>query len=214
MNARCNPANSMYRRNYSDRGITVCSEWQHSYPTFRDWALANGFREHVAVHGEKNTTLDRYPDQNGNYEPSNCRWATRKLQARNMRRNTLLTAFGETKTLVEWSEDSRCVVSWAALRDRVQAEWQIEEALTKPKMSPGTYREGVRSQIDRDRGPVKRVFNVGMYEVDEDRRGILLAHYSDLWGWDANFCEVVRELMREKVEELSPKPPTSEASPE
>jgi hypothetical protein len=61
---------------YGGRGIRVCAEW-HSVHCFRDWALANGFAEHL--------TLDRYPDRDGNYMPSNCRWATWSEQALNRR---------------------------------------------------------------------------------------------------------------------------------
>lgn len=74
MIARCyKPINNRYR-NYGARGIKVCEEWKNDKTTFFKWAFNNGYNEQL--------TLDRI-NVNGNYEPSNCRWATRKQQARN-----------------------------------------------------------------------------------------------------------------------------------
>jgi hypothetical protein len=117
---------------YFDRGITVCAEWKENYVAFRDWALANGYRDDL--------TLDRWPDKHGNYEPSNCRWATPVQQARNTRRNRLVTAFGETKAVVEWAEDARCFVSSGTLWHRLKTGWDAERAIATPKIYRGTPR--------------------------------------------------------------------------
>jgi hypothetical protein len=74
MISRCKPGwpSASY---HGDRGITVCEEWR-DFKTFRDWALFHGYADDLQ--------LDRI-DNDGNYEPGNCRWVTPKQQARNTR---------------------------------------------------------------------------------------------------------------------------------
>lgn len=124
MKWRCSSNNLEDKPDYFERGIRVCEEWANSFPAFRNWALANGYRDDL--------TLDRWPDNNGNYEPGNCRWATTEQQARNTRRNRYLTAWGETKLLVEWSEDPRCGIPKSVLATRLWQGWSEEEAVMTP----------------------------------------------------------------------------------
>jgi hypothetical protein len=70
--SRCTNPNVKAFPRYGGRGISVCDDW-HSFPAFRDWAEANGYRDDLAI--------DRI-NNDGNYEPSNCRWATYKEQGR------------------------------------------------------------------------------------------------------------------------------------
>lgn len=122
MKWRCSPRNKR-RADYFDRGISVCEEWAVSFPAFRDWATANGYEDHL--------TLDRV-DNDGNYGPENCRWATRVQQARNKRTNRLLTVWGETKSIAEWAEDPRCEVSRYTIATRLWMGWGEAESVTTP----------------------------------------------------------------------------------
>lgn len=93
MRERCRrAANNRYNR-YGGRGIKVCDEWQ-DYIVFKAWAIKSGYSDGL--------TIDRI-DNNGNYEPSNCRWADNYEQANNKRNNHLITYNGETHSAAEWA---------------------------------------------------------------------------------------------------------------
>lgn len=120
---RCENSKCHAFRNYGARGISVCELWRRDYTQFREWSLRNGFDDSLEI--------DRI-DNDGNYEPSNCRWTTRKRNASNRRGNRIIEAFGESKTMTEWSEDARSPVGWACLQMRLNRGWLPEEAIITP----------------------------------------------------------------------------------
>ncbi len=130
MRQRCeNPTNAVFPR-YGGRGIKVCARWQV-------------FENFLADMGEKpkGKTIDRFPNNDGDYEPGNCRWATPGEQARNTRRNHPLTAFGETLLLVEWAE--KVGVPGPVLLKRLNRGWSPEKTVSTPLVHPGDRRSHV-----------------------------------------------------------------------
>lgn len=116
----CDPKDSAFKH-YGGRGITICDEWRNSFEAFRDWALLNGYSDEL--------TIDRI-DNNGNYEPSNCRWATNEIQANNKRTNRMITYDGKTQTVKQWADELG--LNYYTLHSRItKRNWSIERALTK-----------------------------------------------------------------------------------
>ena len=125
MRSRCRNKNHKLYEHYGGRGITICKEWD-DFDAFRTWALENGYVENDNRH---KCTLDRI-DVNGNYEPSNCRWATVQEQLNNTRRNTLIEYNGETHTLREWADIAG--INYSTFCNRWVRGWSIERMITQP----------------------------------------------------------------------------------
>ena len=113
---RCTCETSQSYKHYGGRGISICQEWLDSFHTF------------VKDMGErpKGASIDRI-NVNGNYEPSNCRWATRKEQQSNKRNNVLITYDGITKTLKAWSDELG--VKSDTIKDRIESGYSLDIAL-------------------------------------------------------------------------------------
>lgn len=137
---RCQNKKNENFRNYGGRGIRVCDEWKNDFTKFYDWAMGNGY-DYDAEYGE--CTIDRI-DVNGNYEPSNCRWADRITQANNKRpssewkprKTKTWTIDGVTKPQKEWCEEYGAELM--TVRYRIKHKGlSVLEALTMPKMTTG-----------------------------------------------------------------------------
>jgi hypothetical protein len=117
---RCYNENSHAYFRYGGRGISVCKEW-HKFEPFFDWATQNGYKKCLSI--------DR-KDNDGNYEPSNCRWATPQQQANNTRKNRLITFEGRTQTMIQWAREKGIKQSTLSMRINKYG-WSAEKALRK-----------------------------------------------------------------------------------
>ena len=129
MKARCDNDSNIGFHNYGGRGITYCERWCK-------------FEHFFADMGEcpEGLTLERN-DVNGNYEPNNCRWATRKEQGANKRVNRRVTFGGETLTVSQWAE--RLNLSYETLMYRLIRGMPLDRAL-QPRIYSRWHPEGVR----------------------------------------------------------------------
>lgn len=124
MKSRCCNKNNKNFENYGGRGIQVCEEWlgENGFLNFYEWAMNNGYSEHL--------TIDRI-DVNGNYEPSNCRWADLVTQENNRTNNRMITYDGQTMTMAMWAK--KLGINYKTLANRIYTnKWSIEKALTTP----------------------------------------------------------------------------------
>jgi hypothetical protein len=119
MRSRCaNPSHKQYA-DYGERGITICAEWDSFDVFYAD----------MGQRPSPKHTLER-KDNNLGYSKDNCKWATWEEQSRNKRSNRLITAFGKTQCLVEWSTETGLHVK--TISNRIDRGWTVERALTQP----------------------------------------------------------------------------------
>ena len=136
---RCYNVNSKAYFRYGGAGIVMCEEWKNSFRAF--------FRD-VGPRPSKKHSIDRYPNQKGNYEPGNVRWATAKQQCRNRSSNQVFEIDGVSRTLAEWCEIAN--VGIYRVMARLKLGWPIQTALFAPKGSKcpdATPSEDVRRKI-------------------------------------------------------------------
>ena len=140
MRRRCDTPSAKSYARYGGRGIRVCERWAD-------------FRAFLADMGRRPTAMHRIEriDNDGNYEPRNCRWATPLEQARNRRNNRLLTFDGKTKGLSVWAEELG--LSPEALASRLRFGHTTTVAFTEPLKRPG---EVLDATIDRRKRSPRR----------------------------------------------------------
>lgn len=119
--SRCTNKNNRCYKNYGGRGIAMCDEWRYGPEVFCKWAIANGW--------EKGLEIDRI-DNDGNYEPSNCRFVTSRINTLNRRNARLITVNGVTKHLCEWAR--QLGVRDNVILRRIDRGWPAERAVSEP----------------------------------------------------------------------------------
>lgn len=142
MLARCdNPKNPRYD-SYGGRGITV----------HHDWRNFQRFLEDVGPKPTPKHSLDRWPNNDGNYEPGNVKWSTGREQQRNRGVNRILTVNGESMPIIEWAE--RMGVSAPVIGQRIDIhKWSVEDAVLTPV--DARYRHNVKDpSIKSPKGPM------------------------------------------------------------
>lgn len=117
---RCRNPKSTSFKDYGGRGIRVCERWEKF----------ENFLADIGKRPSPNHSLDRFPNQNGNYEPGNVRWATDLEQGRNRRNNRILLHENRAQCLSEWAEEVGLPDSAISLR--LKRGWSVSDALTKP----------------------------------------------------------------------------------
>lgn len=107
--------------NYKKHNISVCDEWKNDFETLKKWALDNGYKEDLLI--DRINTF-------GNYEPSNCRWITKKENSRNRTDTVFVMYKGELHKLCELCDKHNIKLS--VVYSRIRSGWEIEKALTTP----------------------------------------------------------------------------------
>lgn len=118
---RCYNKNHVAYMSYGGRGIVMCDEWKNDFVAFMNFALSNGYTDDL--------TTDRI-DPNGGYTPSNVRFVSSKIQARNRRDNVKIVVFGEERLLADLVEQYG--IKRTTLLYRISVGMPPEVAITKP----------------------------------------------------------------------------------
>lgn len=118
---RCENENQKWYHRYGGRGIKVCTEW-HNYCNFEKWVESVGGKP-------ERMSLDRI-DNDKDYCPENCRWATQKEQTRNQSRTIVIEFNGKSQSLADWADELG--IKWVTLHNRYVRGWSVERMLTEP----------------------------------------------------------------------------------
>ena len=163
---RCISPKHKHWKLYGGRGIKVCQIWRRS---FRRFVLDMGPRP-------KGYELDRWPDRDGDYRPSNCRWATRSQQTRNKSNNHYLTFEGRTMSMWDWADEIG--MKPETLLNRIRKGWEVREAILIPVIPGKSIRRviwnrtetGSLEEIESERKRSARIVSRKCAEARSKRR--------------------------------------------
>jgi len=125
--SRCRDINCRDYKYYGGRGIKVCKRWDEFINFLKD----------MGIRPTANHSIDRI-NNDGDYCPENCRWATISEQRNNRRTNTRILFLGETKTLSQWAKEFK--ISRKTISYRIKRNWSIAESILMPIMKHGHSR--------------------------------------------------------------------------
>ena len=118
MKDRCGNPNNLHYDRYGGRGVRVCERWEDSF---------EAFCEDMGEPPSGAHTIERV-DNDGDYAPGNCCWATRKVQQNNRHGNIIVTINGQTKTLMQWC--NAVGKNYGTVQGRMKRGWDVEKALS------------------------------------------------------------------------------------
>lgn len=122
MKSRCYTSSAKTYQNYGGRGIKVCSEWEDSFETFRDWALTHGYTDEL--------TIERI-DYEKDYCPENCKWIPSNKQQGNRRICYSFEHNGKVKNLADWCVELS--LPYKLIHNRInKLGWSFDRAISEP----------------------------------------------------------------------------------
>jgi len=148
---RCYNKNCARYKDYGGRGIVMCEEWLNGIDYFIDWALSNGY--------EDGLTIDRI-NNDGNYSPDNCRWATYMEQGNNTRRNVYVEYNGEVKSLTTWCRELN--LNYDMVHGRIRdSGWSVERAFTEKSLLDNSLASKCREHNIKEKIVIDRINKLG-----------------------------------------------------
>lgn len=154
MKKRCTSNKHKYFYNYGGRGIKICERW----------SKFENFLNDMGERPSKDHSIDRI-DNDGNYEPNNCRWSTRKEQARNRRNNINISYKGRTKILLDWCTELN--MNYRLVKDRIKNGWSIKDAFEAPISALGIRYKYTTSKLTLYQRRKKEILQILLYRGSE-----------------------------------------------
>lgn len=135
MKERCYRDGYIDSHRYKKRGIKICKGWRNSFVRFKEWALKNGYKDGLQI--------DRI-NNDGNYEPGNCRFVTNMVNGNNRENNIYIIYNGEKRAIRLVLLEKNKLQNYAAIRGRIKRGWDAQKAVDTP-IRDGNYKRNIAS---------------------------------------------------------------------